>query len=139
MGKNARSIKMSQEIDDKFAQNAWIDASEYLIAKVKEAIEKFGDSFAEKIKNLFTSTKNRDEDNLKNAISVSALRQKYEKAVNLIDEALNSTENADKFWTLIEESLKETLESEAFLLDKTDGGAFSNMSFTRWGEDFIYK
>merc|ERR1712210_157448 len=130
-----RSIKMSQETDEKSAENACIDASEYLIAKVKEAIEKFGDSIAEKIKNLFSSKRqNRDKDNLKNSISVLALRRKYEKAVNLIDEALNNTDNADKFWTLIEDSLKETLESEALLLDKTDGGAFSNMSFTRWGE-----
>merc|ERR1712210_305904 len=111
-----RSIKMSQETDEKSAENACIDASEYLIAKVKEAIEKFGDSIAEKIKNLFSSKRqNRDKDNLKNSISVLALRRKYEKAVNLI-----------------EDSLKETLESEALLLDKTDGGAFSNMSFTRW-------
>merc|ERR1712037_1094546 len=71
-----------------------------LIAKVKEAIEKFGQKIKDLIQGLLAKCEGQapDEADLYNIGYLAGLQAKYEEAIKAMDEAIHGSDSADGFW-----------------------------------------
>ncbi|CBY12905.1 unnamed protein product [Oikopleura dioica] len=94
---------------------AFEDVKAGLITKVQEAIAKFGDFIKEKIQGLLAQCQGQapDEEDLMNVGYLAGLQQKYEEAIQAIDEAVNGADDADGFWDMVKDKLEDVLEAGA--------------------------